>query len=190
MKKITLFISLVLFTIITANTFAQSQEQMQKWMDYMTPGAMHQMLAKADGTWNEEITMWEAPDALPQKMTASCENKMIMGGRYQESTTTGTFNNMPFEGHSLVGYDNVRKVFQSIWIDNMGTGIIHLEGTYDPSTKMLTLTGKQTDPMEGKETDLKQTIKFIDDNNQLIEMYTTQNGKEFKMMEIKFTRKT
>ena len=61
MKKITPFISLVLL-LISTNIFAQSQEQMQKWMEYMNPGPMHQMLAKADGLWNEEITMWETPD--------------------------------------------------------------------------------------------------------------------------------
>src|SRR6266487_6138070 len=180
----------MLFTIITTNSFAQSQEQMQKWMEYMTPGAMQQMLAKADGSWNEELTMWETPDAAPQKMTASCENKMILGGRYQESTSTGNYNNMPFEGHSLVGYDNIKKAFQSTWIDNMGTGIIHMEGTYDPSTKTITLTGKEMDPMSGKEMDIKQTMNFIDDNTQLMDMYTTKDGKEFKMMEIKFTRKS
>jgi len=163
---------------------------MQKWMEYMTPGAMQQMLAKADGSWSEELTMWETPDAPPQKMTASCENKMILGGRYQESVHTGTFNDMPFEGHGLVAYDNTRKVFQSTWIDNMGTGIINMEGTYDPATMMLTLTGKETDPTAGKEIDVKQTLKFIDDNNQLLEMYRVQDGKEFKMMEIKLTRKS
>ncbi len=190
MKKTTPFISFVLFTIITTSSFAQSQEQMQKWMEYMTPGAMQQMLAKADGSWSEELTMWETPDAPPQKMTASCENKMILGGRYQESVHTGTFNDMPFEGHGLVAYDNTRKVFQSTWIDNMGTGIINMEGTYDPATMMLTLTGKETDPTAGKEIDVKQTLKFIDDNNQLLEMYRVQDGKEFKMMEIKLTRKS
>jgi len=190
MKKITPFISLVLL-LIGSNTFAQqSQEQMQKWMDYMTPGPMQQMLAKADGSWNEEITMWEAPNSTPQKMTASCENKMILGGRYQSSTSTGSFNNMPFEGHSLVGYDNIKKVFQSTWIDNMGTGITKLEGPYDPATKTVTFSGKMVDPMGGKEVDMKQTMKFIDDNTQLMEMYIIQDGKEFKNMEIKFTRKT
>jgi len=189
MKKIIPFISLVLF-LISTNIFAQSQEQMQKWMEYMNPGPMHQMLAKADGSWNEEITMWETPDGTPQKMTASCENKMILGGRYQSATSTGTFNNMPFEGHSLIGYDNIKKVFESTWIDNMGTGVTKLEGPYDPATKTITLSGKMVDPMGGKEIDVKQTFKFVDDNTQIMEMYVTQDGKEFKNMEIKFTRKT
>jgi len=189
MKKLTPLISLVLLMIFSANTFAQSQEDMQKWMAYTTPGAMHQMLAKATGSWNEELTMWETPGAPPQKMTSSCEMKMIMGGRYQEEKHTGNFNNMPFEGYSIIGYDNNKKVFQSMWIDNMGTGISHMEGTYDPATKMVTLTGKMMDAMTGKEEDVKQTWKFIDDNTQMVEMYNVTDGKEFKTMEIKLTRK-
>ena len=115
---------------------------------------------------------------------------MILGWALPGSTSTGTFNNMPFEGHSLVGYDNIKKVFESTWIDNMGTGITKLEGPYDPATKTITLSGKMVDPMGGKEMDVKQTFKFVDDNTQIMEMYVTQDGKEFKNMEIKFTRKT
>jgi hypothetical protein len=97
---------------------------------------------------------------------------------------------MPFEGHGLTGYDNSRKVFQSTWIDNMGTGITYMEGTFDPSTKMITFTGKMVDPMSGKNGDVKQTWKFVDDNNILLEMYSVQGGQDTKTMEIKLTRKS
>jgi hypothetical protein len=190
MKKIPQLISFMLLMIFSANTFAQSQEEMQKWMAYMTPGEMHQMLAKSTGTWNEELTMYSAPDAPPQKMTATCEMKMIMDGRYQEANHTGSFNNMPFQGHSIIGYDNIKKIFQSTWIDNMGTGITYMEGTYDPSTKMVTLNGKMVDAMTGKDEMVKQTWKYVDDNTQMIEMYNVTEGKEFKTMEIKLTRKS
>src|SRR5829696_2729001 len=53
------------------------------WMTYMTPGTSHQLLAKADGQWTGEMTMWMAPDAPPMKSTTTNTNKMIMGGRYQ-----------------------------------------------------------------------------------------------------------
>ena len=181
----------MLLIIFDANIlFAQSQEDMQKWTAYMTPGDMHQMLAKLDGTWNEDMTMWEAPNTPPQKLSATCENKMIMGGRYQEARHSGSFNNMPFEGYSLIGYDNIKKVFESTWIDNMSTGTIRMQGTYDPSTKMVTLMGKEMDPMSGQEIDIKQTIQFIDDNNQLVQMFSNRNGQESKVMEIKLTRKS
>lgn len=180
---------LMLFTVFAINSFAQSQEDMQKWMSYMTPGDMHKMLAKGNGTWDEVLTMWSAPGAPPQTMSATCEMKMMMDGRYQQTKHTGSFNNMPFEGIGVTGYDNSKKIFQSTWIDNMGTGITYMEGTYDAATKMITFTGKMVDAMSGKEENVKQTWKFVDDNTMLLEMYNVQGGQDKKTMEIKLTRK-
>jgi hypothetical protein len=129
------------------------------------------------------------PGAPATKAEAKCNNRMILGDRYQESVSTGMMMGMPFEGHSLVAYDNVKKVFQSTWIDNMGTGIVYMEGPYDEKTKTLNMRGKMVDPMSGKIEVARQVLKFIDDNTQLMEMYVTKDGKEFKNMEIKFTRR-
>ncbi len=190
MKTKTFMLTFTLLAILTSAVFAQSQEDMQKWMAYMKPGEMHQMLANSNGNWTEEITMWMAPNAPAQKSTATSENKMIMDGRYQESKTTGSFNGMPFNGYNLVGYDNARKVFQSTWIDNFGTGIIQMEGPYDPATKTVTFKGKETDPMSGNNMDVRETFQFVDDNTQVIDMFMTKDGQEFKSMEIKSTRKS
>jgi Protein of unknown function (DUF1579) len=159
------------------------------WMDYMTPGPMQQMLAKSNGDWSEELTFWMTPGAEPTKAVAKCFNSMILGDRYQVSTSTGDMMGMPFEGRSTVAYDNVKKLFQSTWIDNMGTGIVFMEGPYDAATKTVTLKGKMVDPMSGKIENARQTMKFVDDNNQIMEMYVTKDGKEFKNMVIKFTRR-
>jgi len=37
---------------------------------------------------------------------------------------------MPFEGMGLDGYDNASKEYISIWIDNMGTGIMYMKGKW------------------------------------------------------------
>ena len=190
MKKILL----VLCSIIVAGIFsvlvAQTQEEVKKLMEYATPSDIHKEMAKWDGEWTEEIQMWMAPGAPVQSMQASCVNKMVMGGRYQESKHTGNFMGMPFEGVSTIGYDNVRKVFVSSWVDNMGTGMIYLEGTWNEATKSAEFKGKATDPMTGKSVDTRQVVKIVDDNTQIMEQYTTPpGGKEYKSMEIKFTRK-
>jgi hypothetical protein len=70
---------------------------------------------------------------------------MILGGRYQQSTTKGSFNNMPFEGISLLGYDNAKKVFMNSWVDNMGTGILQMRGTWDPAGKTINFTSTTVD---------------------------------------------
>ncbi|MCW3094155.1 MAG: hypothetical protein JWP81_5224 [Ferruginibacter sp.] len=178
-------VSMLFGTTLTA----QTETEMKAWQDYMTPGEVHKMMAQANGEWNEEITMWMDPSQPPTKSTATSKNEMIMGGRYQVAKTTGMMMGMPFEGMSIMGYDNAKKVFTSTWIDNFGTGTITMEGTWDEPTKSITLTGKALDPMTGKEGTMKQVIKFIDNDTQQFEMYENKNGTEKKTMEIKSTRK-
>jgi len=113
---------------------------------------------------------------------------MILGGRYQRSVHTGDMMGMPFEGISTTGYDNGRKVFFSTWIDNMGTGIMYMEGKYDAAKKMLELKGTTTDPVTGKAMPVRQTLRWVDANTQEMEMFNTANGKEYKSMVIKLTR--
>lgn len=169
-----------------------SATMMTNWMAYMQPTAPHDMMKNWDGAWEEEITMWHVPGAPPEVSKASCVNKMIMGGRYQESTTKGNMMGQPFEGMSTTAYDNAKKVFVTTWIDNMGTGMMVLEGPWDEATKTMTLTGNVVDPTAGtgKEMKVRQLYKVIDNNNHLMEMYGPgPDGNEFKMMEIKFARK-
>lgn len=161
------------------------------WMEYMATGPQHAMLAKANGQWTADITMWMAEGAPPMKTTGTATNKMILGGRYQQSTNKAMFMNMPFEGISTVGYDNAKKVFAYSWIDNMGTGIMNMEGTLDEATKTISFKGKMIHPANGKECNVRETFKFVDDNTQTAEMYgpDPKTGKEFKNMEIRFTRR-
>jgi hypothetical protein len=156
----------------------------------MTPSEMHKMLASCDGEWVSEITMCMAPDAPPSNNTSVCTNKMILGGRYQQSEHKGSFDGMPFEGMSTTGYDNAKKKFISTWIDNMGSGMMYMEGTYDAASKTMSSSGKQVDPVSGKDMDVRETLTFIDNDHQTMEMFMTPvGGKEYKNMEIKYTRK-
>ena len=169
-----------------------SATMMKNWEAYMTPGDVHKMMASWDGTWDVESTSWMAPGAPPMVSKGSSVNKMAMGGRYQISNHKGMMMGMPFEGMSMTGYDNAKKLFVSTWIDNMGTGIMKMEGPWDAATKSMTLTGKCVDPMAGggKEMALKEIFKMVDDKTQVMEMYgPDHDGKEFKMMELKFTKK-
>lgn len=190
MRRLFLLSAAVLINFLLLNTNARAQSGEEKaWMDYMTPSNVHQMIAKSDGEWSFDMTMWMKPDAPPTNSTGTTVNKMILGGRYQESVHKSTMMGMPFEGHGLLAYDNAKKIFQSTWVDNMGTGIMNMEGPWDEATKSITFTGKMVDPMTGKDMGVKEIFKMVDDNHHVMEMYMTNDGKEFKTMEIKFTRK-
>lgn len=169
-----------------------SATMMKNWMDYSTPGDMHKMLASWDGAWDAETTTWHAPGAPPMMSKGKSVNKMIMGGRYQESVHSGDMMGMPFEGKSMMGYDNAKKKFISTWIDNVGTGLMTMEGSWDAGSKTLSTAGKCVDPSAGtgREMDVRQVLKVVDDKTHIFEMYGPgPDGKEFKMMEMKMTKK-
>ena len=163
----------------------------KNWYAYMTPGKEHEMLAKSNGEWTSDMTMWMEADAPPMKSTGTASNKMIMGGRYQVSTHKSSFGDMPFEGISTAGFDNHKKVYISSWIDNMGTGMMNMEGTWDEATKSINFKGKMVCPGNGQEWDVREIYKIVDDNTHVMEMYgpDPKTGKEFKNMVITFTRK-
>lgn len=191
MKRITITTCTALFLCICVNAqMPDSATMMKNWMDYMTPGQAHKIMGGWDGTWTGEVTMWMMPGAPPTKSTETTVNKMILGGRYQQGMHKGSFNGMPFEGVSTLAYDNAKKVFISTWIDNMGTGMMVAEGPWDEATKTVTLKGKMVDPGTGKDMDIRETFKVVDADHQVMEMYAVApDGKEFKTMEIKYTRK-
>jgi hypothetical protein len=186
---------LIKLLIVTLGTFsffpgkAQNKDEMKAMMDYMTPGDIHKMMAKDSGTWSGAITIWEKPGAQPMTMNGEAKFEMILGGRYLQETSTAQMMGMPFQGIGTFAYDNAKKIFLTSWIDNFGTGMMYLEGTWDQATRSVTFAGKEVDPVSGKDIKVREVMKFVDDNTQVMEMYSTLKGQEFKAMEIKFTRK-
>jgi hypothetical protein len=186
-----------LYTILTAfillfssSLFAQNQEEMmKKWMDYMTPGDMHEMMAKSAGEWTYVSKWWDDPSAAPMVSEGHSVNEMMLGGRYLKSMSYGEAMGMPMEGINILAYDKAINEFFSFWIDNLGTGMTIARGKYDKKTKVCNMKGTMVDPMSSKEIEYRQTWKFIDDNHQVFEMYMNYNGKEVKNMELAFTRK-
>lgn len=166
-----------------------SATMMKNWQAYMTPGDMHKMVASWDGNWTCAVTSWMQPGAPPMTNGGTATNKMILGGRYQSSYFKGSFEGMPFEGMGTLGYDNAKKIFISTWVDNMGTGVMKLEGPWDAATKSMELKGIMIDPGTGKEAPVRETFVINDDNTQTMAMYAKgPDGKEFKTMEIVFKR--
>ncbi len=146
------------------------------------------MMASWDGKWTTEGDMWMDEKSPAQHIAGSCENKTVLGGRYQESIHRSTMMGQPFEGHETLGYDNGRKVFVSSWVDNFGTGMMYMEGPYDSATKTITLKGTWDDPTKGK-METRETVKIIDDKHQEMEMFgNVAGGKETKWMAMKLTR--
>ena len=114
-----------------------------------------------------------------------------MDGRYVQETAEGMFNGMPFHGMGVYGYDNMEKKYVTSWVDNMGTGIMSTKGDASDDGKTMTFTGMGDDPMSGKEVPMRSVIHWMGKDQYHFEMYGPgPDGKEMKMMEITYTRKS
>jgi len=174
--------------ICCGSAFSQSPEEMKAWEASMTPGEQHKWLASMDGYWNAKVKMWMDPSQPATESDATTKNEMVMNGLYQRSTHTGDMMGMPFHGESITGYDNTKKKFVATWIDNMGSGIMYLDGSIDESMKTLTLSGKMTDPMSGKDIKVKHVLTVDSKDQHTFLMYMMQGDQEMKTMEIVYTR--
>lgn len=194
MKKFT-DVCFVLFCFILFNSTIAAQEHEKEmsaeekaWMEYMTPGWAHEMMAKSVGKWNTKSTFWQYPGAEPMMSEGTSEAEMILGGRYFRAFHKGNVMGMEMNGINLMGYDNMQKQFNAIWIDNMGTGIATANGKYNEETKSIEMKGTMVDPMAGGEVEYRQVLKMIDDDNHLFEMYMMADGNEFKSFVMTYTR--
>ena len=173
-------------------------EMMAMMMEIAKPGDKHQQLAEMVGEWTYISKWWMSPDAPPSESKGITVTKSVMGGRYFITEHTGKMEfpgpdgkmvEMEFKGMATEGFDNAKKKFVSSWIDNMGTGIMNSEGTYDADSKTLTYTAEY-EMMPGMKTQMRQVIKATDKDHRRMDFYEVRSGKEVKVMEIVYTRKS
>ena len=169
----------------------QMAEMMQKFQAYATPGPQHKMLADMAGKWTYTSKMWMQAGAKPEESKGTSTFKMIMGGRWLQHETKGKAMGQSFEGMGLTGFDNLKGKFQTMWIDNMGTGMMTGEGSFDAASKTLTDTGTFSCPMSDSKTrSYRAEWKMMDKNHMTYSMSGPgpKGEPEFKQMEMVFKR--
>ena len=166
------------------------QAMMEKFEKAGTPGEPHKQLASMEGKWDTKTKSWMEPNKPPVETTGSCEQKMIMDGRFLKQKCKGEMMGKQFEGMGLTGYDNTTKKYTSTWMDNMSTALHVMEGTAGDA-KTINQEGEYTCPIKGH-MKLRSVTKIVDNNTNIFEMYGTddKSGQETKMMEITYTRKS
>ncbi|MGH7802522.1 MAG: DUF1579 domain-containing protein [Thermodesulfobacteriota bacterium] len=173
-------------------TSDQNQDAMMaKWKEYATPNENHKLLDSFVGKWNYTVRWWMSPDSKPEESKGTSEVKWIMGGRFLKQSVEGQgmSKDQPFKGIGISGYDNAEKQYKSLWIDNMGTGMMIGSGSYDPSTKTFVDKGTFSCPAQSEKS-YRSVTTIINKDKYTYEMYTTDpDGKEFRNMEIAYTRK-
>lgn len=183
-------------TMPAASASTSEAEMMKQMMEMAKLNDNHKLLGTLAGTWKYAVQMWEAPNTPPQKSAGTAVRKAIMGGRYYMADfkgamkmpgADGKMKDMTFLGHSIEGYDNTKQKFVASWVDNFGTGVMMLEGTYDPATKSFTYTSEM-EMMPGMKAKVREVLKVTDKDHHTLEWYEDRGQGEMKTMEINYTR--
>ncbi len=169
---------------------AEQQAMMDAWHKYMTPGEPHARLAKKAGDWNVAVKMWHTPDMeVPEESIGTSSIKSILGGRFILEKFTGEAMGQPFEGLGIGGYDNITKKYFSTWIDTWMTGMLRLDGTAARYGGVINYEGTHPDPLRGKYVKTRSVERTISDDKVIYTSYNTaDDGREFKGMELTYTR--
>ncbi|OQW55031.1 MAG: hypothetical protein A4S09_17010 [Proteobacteria bacterium SG_bin7] len=165
-------------------------EMMKAWQDSATPGPEHAMLKSLVGKWKVTTKSWQSEGAVPEETVGSSTFKSILGGRFVQQDFKGKMMGQSYEGTGMMGYNNVTKKFESTWHDSMSTASMRLEGTFDPTTKVIAETGEYHCPIRKSSQKMRSEFKIIDNNNATFTMYMPDmaTGKEFKGMEQVYKR--
>lgn len=190
------FVTVLAVTLLVASLGAQEKPEMspeaiaemEAWMKAGTPNEHHQRLATFAGDWNVTSTFWAGPGAPAQESKGKSMMKMVMGGRYLMEKASMQWMDQPFEGMGFIGYDNLQKKYVSSWIDNMSTGIMVSEGSWNEGDKSYTWTGSYVDALTGEEKTMRSVTKIVSADEHVIEFYDTEDGKEYKSMKLIYTR--
>ena len=152
------------------------------------PGIEHKQLAEIAGTFDCKVTVF-LPDKKTVESTGVMKRAMVLGGRFLQESFDGSFQGKPFKGLGLMGFDPGKNKYVGYWADSATNAIMQTEGTYDAKTKTYQFSGEDTEPFTGKKMKARDTLKLVSADEHIMEMYRQPaDGKEFKMMEIRFTR--
>lgn len=167
----------------------QGGDMAQKMKEFGTPGADHKVLDNLVGKWSVDVKMYEPGSTTPMTSKGTSEIKWALDGRFIQETVQGDWMGQPFNGTALCGFDNLKKKYVCSWADNMSTGIMYREGTYDAGTKTFTFTGECPDVMAGKYSRSRSVEKMVDADHWKMETFKTgPDGKEVLAGQLDYQR--
>jgi hypothetical protein len=153
-------------------------------------GLEHKVLESLVGTWDARIKHYVNPDK-PAEYKGVMTRTMILGGNFLQESFQGEFAGKKFAGLGIIGFDYNKDKFTTTWHDSMSTSMTLTLGVFDSRKKTLTSTGEEFEPNTKKTMKVRDVLKIISADEQVLEMYRRPAGEkeDYKIMEVRYTRR-
>ena len=167
---------------------------MQEMMSAAQPGPEHQRLARLAGTWDVSFQMFSHGGGPSMNAKGVAENRMILGGRFLESRMVAGEDPMKMEALVLYGFDRRHAKYTTVGYDTGGTYYVTAAGTWADSSRAITLSGTDDDPIAKHTQVYDMHLRIVDDDTYVTDVVFTDaahtGGKgPFKAFEATFRRR-
>ena len=164
-------------------------EMMKKAEAAGKPGPAHKALEHFLGDWKAEVKCWREPGDPPHISQATAKGTWAMNGLFLQEDFRGEMMGKQFKGRTLLGYDNVKQTFNSVWVSDMQTSMFVTEGKGENGNKVITLEGTASCPMrERGDIPMKVVLRVLGPDRHTFEMFDVSRGENAKTMEITYVR--
>ena len=153
------------------------------------PGLEHERLQALIGNWKAETRAWRRPDAPVEEGKGTMSNFWMLDGLFVGQEYKSRAQRPKYQGLGALGYDSIRKVYTSVWLDTASTSIYTAIGSCDVSGNVFTLEGGCQDPVTGKPVKCRSITRIVDSKKYTFELFQEgSDGKVFKTLDISYTR--
>lgn len=160
------------------------------WDNPSVPGEFHKKLNALIGNWKFTGNYWpDGPEKPPAVDKGTAKASWVNDGRFVKLEGAGTQMQLPFNFLSLIGYNNIRQEYTSVWADNSTTAMFITTGQLNPAGNQIIFSGNSDDPME-KITDKKWKVVLTIESNQhfRFDYYDVSGIQELKLFVLDFQK--
>ena len=150
------------------------------------PGPMHQHLDGLLGEWTLHGKWRESPDGPWEEFEARARREWVLGDRFVKETVESDLDGAPFEATSYLGYDNVRKEYVMVWLENASTGLQLSTGQIDERGRTLTFEGSNSNAATGRRNAWHRSVVSLSEPDRTLYagFARDESGQEFQNLEM------
>ncbi len=169
----------------------ESESLVDTWVRFAMPGQHHRLLRKLVGSWDMSVAYRMDSGSEVVESRGTCQRKWVLGNRFVLEEFDGGSLALPFRGLAVYGYDAFEEKYTSVWLDTTSTALTTSQGTCSGECEVIAFTGQHGDPWTGKKRPSRGVTRLVSDDEHVLELYEPgTDGKEFRVLEIRYTRKS
>ena len=173
------------------------QSGLEKWFAVRGPSEAHGLLHRLTGDWDVRLRFYGGDQTWESRCTST--GKLIHDGRFlleqisgeiQAPDTQGEMRQEPFTATRILGYDNYKKAWTGIFIDNQNTFLLSFRGhASSEAPDKIELFGVADEPMlDLHDGMMKYVLAFPDDSSHIWTVYALVVSADTKVFEFEYSR--